>query len=58
MVKYERMFGHKPKEYSFPLEKKTHPELDDSELLDEEGITMYQSMIGAAQWAISLVFRL
>jgi hypothetical protein len=54
MVNFERMFGHKPKEYSSPLEKNDHPELDDSELLDEKDITIYQSLIGAAQWAISL----
>jgi Reverse transcriptase (RNA-dependent DNA polymerase) len=54
MVNYERMFGNKPKEYSSPLEKNDHPELDDSELLNEEGITQYQSMVGAAQWAVSL----
>jgi hypothetical protein len=36
------------------LEKNDHPELDDSELLDEKNISVYQSLIGAAQWAISL----
>jgi hypothetical protein len=51
---YERMFGSKPKEYSSPLEPNDHPELDDTEFLDPEGIKQYQSMIGAAQWAISL----
>jgi hypothetical protein len=51
---YERMFGSKPREYSSPLEPNDHPELDDTELLESEGIKQYQSMIGAAQWAISL----
>ena len=37
-----------------PLEKGDHPELNESELLDAEGITQYQSMIGSLQWAISL----
>ena len=39
---YEKMFGEKPnaKMYS-PLEKRDHPELDDSELLDAEGIQQY-----------------
>ena len=52
---YEKMFGEKPsaKMYS-PLEKGDHPELDDSELLDAEGIQQYQSLIGSLQWAISL----
>jgi hypothetical protein len=54
MVNYECIFGHKPKEYSYTLEKNDHPELDNSESLDEEGIPTYHSMIGPAQWAISL----
>jgi hypothetical protein len=51
---YEAMFGHKPKEYSTPLEKNDHPELDTSDLLTGDDISKYQSMIGASQWAISL----
>ena len=49
------MVGEKPsaKMYS-PLEKGDHPELDELELLDVEGIQQYQSLIGALQWAISL----
>ena len=52
---YEKMFGKKPsaKMYS-PLEKGDYPELNDSELLDAEGIQQYQSLIGSLQWAISL----
>ena len=37
-----------------PLEKNDHPELDNSELCDEEQITKYMSMIGQLQWAITL----
>ena len=37
-----------------PLEKGDHPELDDSELLDAEGIQQYQLLIGLLQWVISL----
>ena len=52
---YKTMFGSKPKaNISSPLEKGDHPELDDSEFLDEEGISRYQSLIGSLQWAISL----
>ena len=51
---YEQMFGEAPKQYSSPLEKNDHPELDDSPELGLEDITRYQSMIGALQWAISL----
>jgi hypothetical protein len=51
---YEQMFGCKPKEVSSPLTKGDHPEIDKSELLDEEGIQKYQSLIGAMQWAVSI----
>ena len=52
---YERMFGQKPstKHYS-PLEKGDHPEIDESELLAEQGIRDYQSLVGSIQWAVSL----
>jgi Reverse transcriptase (RNA-dependent DNA polymerase) len=51
---YERMFGTKPKEYSSPLEKGDHPEMDVTDELDDQGIAMYQSLIGALQWAVTL----
>jgi Reverse transcriptase (RNA-dependent DNA polymerase) len=52
---YTRMFGEPPKrKYSSPLEKGDHPESDLSPLLNDEGITQYQSLIGMMQWAISL----
>ena len=54
-MQYYSMFGEKPKlNVTSPLEKNDHPELDTSELLDEDGIRQYQSLIGALQWAISL----
>jgi hypothetical protein len=51
---YERMFGTKPREYTSPLEKGDHPEIDISPEVNEAGIKTYQSMIGSLQWAISL----
>ena len=33
------------------LPESCHPELDESELLPEEGIRRYQTLIGMAQWA-------
>ena len=51
---FSNLFGENPKEASSPLEKNDHPEFDDSDLLNEEGIKKYQSMIGACQWAVSL----
>ena len=47
---YERMFGEKSKINMYsPFEKKDHPELDTSELLNEKGIQNYQSLIGLLQ---------
>ena len=37
-----------------PLEKNDHPELDKSELCNEEQITKYMCMIGHLQWVITL----
>ena len=52
---YEKFFGEKPKQnVTSPLEKGDHPELDTSELLDSQGITIYQSLIGSLQWAVSI----
>jgi hypothetical protein len=54
MDQFENMFGCKPKEYTSPLEKGDHPEIDNTEELDENGIKKYQTMIGCLQWAVSL----
>jgi Reverse transcriptase (RNA-dependent DNA polymerase) len=54
MDQYEKMFGTKPKQYTLPLEKSDHPEIDTTDKLDKAGINIYQSMIGSLQWAISL----
>ena len=52
---FEKMFGCKPRTtYSSPLERGDHPELDVSDELDSDGVKQYQSLIGAAQWLISL----
>ena len=53
---YKKMF---PKEnlinIKAPLEKNDHPELDNTELCNEEQITKYMCMIGQLQWAVTLV---
>ena len=55
VMEYERLYGVKPStKASSPLEKNDHPELDDSPILDEDGIRQYQSLIGTLQWAITL----
>jgi hypothetical protein len=48
------MFGVKPCEYTSPQEKGYHPEIDQREELDIDGIKKYQTMIGCLQWAVSL----
>jgi hypothetical protein len=51
---FENMFGCIPMEYTSPLEKGDHSELDNTEELDEDGTKRYQTMIGYLQWAVSL----
>jgi hypothetical protein len=51
---FENMFGCKPREYTSPLEKGDHPEVDTSEELDTEGIKKYQTIIVYLQWAVLL----
>lgn len=55
MDSYYRIFGTKPSTvYRSPLEPNDHPELDASELLDDEWHQKYQSMVGQMQWAVSI----
>ena len=52
---YKNHFGTTPSQrYQSPLDKGDHPELDDSPLLDADGVAKYQSLIGTLQWTISL----
>jgi len=45
---YMRLFGTKPSTKPLsPLEKGDHPEIDDSEFLDDDGTQTYQSLVGA-----------
>ena len=49
-AQYISLFGETPSsKVTSPLEKNDHPELDTSPLLDEDGISKYQSLIGALQ---------
>ena len=49
------MFGEKPKQTVLsPLEHGNHPEVDDSDSLDENGIHQCQSLIGSLQWVLAL----
>jgi hypothetical protein len=54
-MNYEQMFGQQPKQnVSSPLEKGDHPETDSSNLLDSKGIQIYQYIIGALQWMVTI----
>ena len=54
-AQFESMFGRKPKAvYTSPLASNDHPEIDTSDLLDEDGINQYQSILGVLQWTITL----
>ena len=51
---YERLFGSQPKKYSAPLDKDDSPELNQTDLMDDEQRTIYQSLIGALKWCVTL----
>ena len=51
---YKELFKEPPKYYASPLEENDHPELDESDFLNEEDTRIYQSLIGSAQWVIQL----
>jgi hypothetical protein len=52
---HKALFGQRPKlAVTSPIEKNDHPELDVSPLLNETGISHYQSLVGALQWTITL----
>ena len=46
LEKFERAYGHKPKQYTSPVDDKDSHELDSSPLLDNDGISKCQSLIG------------
>ncbi len=56
MAAYEQHFGSLPsyKKIGSPLEDGDHPELDTSEILDEDGKAVYMSLVGCLQWAVTL----
>jgi hypothetical protein len=52
---YEKVFGELPRPTcTSTMEKGDHPELDTTELFDAKGIVLYQSMISALQWAVTI----
>ena len=52
---FVRIFGHKPDtKIKSPLERGDHPELDKTDLLEDDGVKLYQSLIGSLQWAVQI----
>ena len=52
---YKQLFHCKPSQkVTLPLEKGDHLELDTSNFLDSNNMMIYQSLIGAMQWSISI----
>jgi len=52
---YQDLYRLKPKQNVLsPLEKRDHLELHTSDLLDEKRMENHLSLIGQAQWAVSL----
>jgi hypothetical protein len=55
VMMYEQHFGSKPSQkFSSPLKGGDHPEVNSSEFLDATETQLYQLLIGALQWAISI----
>ena len=50
----ECTFGSKPRKAGPPVEESDCPELDTSELCNDEQIRQYQTLIGQIKWAITL----
>jgi hypothetical protein len=54
LANYTKLFELPPKGYSSPMADGDHPELDVTPECNQDEIRMYQSLIGALQWAVTL----
>jgi len=55
LLNYKQHFGTGPKtNVGAPLEKRDYPEMNTSDFLDAEKIKLYQSLIGALQWMVTI----
>ena len=52
--KLENLVGKVISKYSSPMQLNFHPELDESDLLDQEGASKYRCFIGSLNWTITL----
>ena len=53
VTKFEKIFGEL-RQYKSPMNNNYHPELDDSPFLDPLRASQYRSLIGSANWCITL----
>ena len=49
-----KWFGIKYKIMDIQMETGDHPEMDESDLVDQEQIAQYQMIIGSLQWDVTL----
>ena len=54
LANYERQFGSLPKKQNVPMDDGDHPEMDTSDIVSEADRTLYMSLVGAMQWAVTL----
>ena len=52
--KYEQLLNGELCEFNMPMASDYHPELDTSEFLDERTTSIYQGLIGSANWMVSI----
>ena len=50
----EKLLDIQLKNYGSPLDAGDHPEMDETDLLPQDNISIYQMMIGCLQWAVTL----
>jgi hypothetical protein len=55
MDTYIKLYGEKPRKASSPLEQNDHPEMDNSPFLGQDETQQFQSLIGAMQWAVTIL---
>ena len=54
MGKLQAMMGKQFAEWKTPMAESTHPELDDSPLLNERDHSKFRSLVGCANWLVTL----
>jgi len=51
---YQQIFNEVPRKQTVPMDPDASPELDESELLDQEGRANYLSLVGMLQWLVTI----